>query len=102
MIGKYDYKFYKKGSIVPKEVCFAKSKRRENFIFGEDCWLIKYEGRKELYFLNAHDFSIIERKVTKQGCLFKNCDFINLNKKKAKATFLLKTQAVHNDIEVVS
>lgn len=89
MIGKYDFKHYKKGSIVPKRICNGKSKARRNFVFGSDAWVVHTNGRCEVYLTDEHEYSIIYKLLVRSPVSFKDCDLLNVSGKRANAAFKL-------------
>lgn len=96
MIGKHDFKYFKKGSIVPKCVCNAKSRARRSFVFGADVWVVINSGRCEVYATDEHEFTVIQRYSPCSGLAhFKNLDFLNVSGKRAKAAFFLLQQPIN-------
>gem|GEM_PF-4239210 len=95
MIGKHDFRYFKKGSIVPKRLCNAKSRARRSFVFGTDVWVVISNGRCEVYAMYEHDFTVVQRYFSRSGAAhFKCLDILNVSGKQARAAYLLLEQPV--------
>lgn len=94
MIGKHDFKHYKKGSIVPKRICNGKSKARRTFVFGSDAWVVHVNGRCQVYLTDEHEYSIICKLLVRSPVSFKDCDLLNVSGKRSRAAFHLLQEPV--------
>lgn len=76
MIGKHDYKFYKKGSIVPRHIIKAARKFRKDVRFYTDVFVI---GNNTVIQVNPAKYmvEILDRKSARFECVGK--EFINIS-----------------------
>lgn len=87
MIGKNDFKFYKKGSIVPRTIVDAKNKIRRKFRFDNDVYIV---GNKQIFVCTPSHYIIKADGIRNQdNIIFYKVDFINISGIQWKSPILL-------------